>query len=96
MNSKQRKTLSSLAAKINPVVSIGKGGLNESVIREIDSVLEDRELVKIKVLRNSMLNPKETLADVAGLLNAQAVRSIGNNIIIYRRSDKKDIEHIIF
>lgn len=95
MNSKQRSYLRALATKIQPLVTIGKQGLSENVVAEINEVLEAKELVKISVLKNALREPKEILEEAAIALKAEAIASIGYKIVIYRRSKKKDIEHII-
>ena len=44
----QKKYLRGLAHSLNPVVTIGRGGLSRQVIRSIDEALETHELIKIK------------------------------------------------
>ena len=49
---KQRRYLKKLAHDIDPLVYIGKNDLTENVIKEIDNLLEARELVKVKIQEN--------------------------------------------
>ena len=44
---------------MQPIVSIGKNGVTDSVISEIDNLLECKELIKISVLKNSDLSAKD-------------------------------------
>ncbi len=95
MNSRQRSFLRGMANSLQPLVTIGKQGLSESVIKEISEVLENKELVKITILKNSLLDPKDVINEAAAALNAEPVAAIGGKIILYRKSKKKGIEHII-
>ena len=93
ITSKQRKYLKGLAHKIEPVLQIGKSGITENVLKQMEEALEARELVKVKVLNNSLLDANEVANEVSETLRAEFVQSIGNKFTIYRESeDKKRIE----
>ena len=94
MTSKQRSKLISLAMNISATVQIGKNGLTESVYEQINTSLEDHELVKIGVLKTADVSAKGVIAEVAEALNAEPVQAIGNKIVLFRRSSKDGIEHI--
>lgn len=91
LTGKQRSYLKSLANGIDPIMQIGKGGVTENVIKQIDDALEARELIKISVLNNSMLEAKDTANEIAEAVNGEFVQSIGNKFIIYRESKEKQI-----
>ena len=94
MTSKQRSKLISLAMNLSATVQIGKNGLTESVIEQINTSLEDHELVKIGVLKTADVTAKSVIAEVAELTASQPVQAIGNKIVLYRYSGKEGIEHI--
>lgn len=94
MTSKQRSKLISLAMNVSATVQIGKNGLTESVYEQINTSLEDHELVKIGVLKTADVSAKSVIAEVAEALNAEPVQAIGNKIVLFRRSSKDGIEHI--
>ena len=96
MTSKQRSKLISLAMNLSATVQIGKNGLTESVIEQINTSLEDHELVKIGVLKTADVTAKSVIAEVADLTAAEPVQAIGNKIVLYRRSEKEGIDHIVF
>ena len=96
ITAKQRATLKSMTHKINPSVNVGKDGLTKNVLNEIDTALEHKELIKIKLLKTSDFNAKQSLNDIAKQVKAEPVMAIGGVIVLYRLSKKKDIEHIIF
>ena len=50
MTSKQRAYLRSLANSIDPIFQIGKAGLSENLLKQLDDAIEARELIKINVL----------------------------------------------
>ena len=55
MNSKDRAYLRSLANTISPIIQVGKIGVNDNLIKQVDDALEARELIKINVLETSPL-----------------------------------------
>lgn len=90
---KQRSYLKSLAHKIDPIFQIGKNGLTENFIKQLDEALEARELIKVKILKNSFLNATEVASELAERLGAEFVQSIGNKFVLYRESkENKKIE----
>lgn len=93
LTGKERSYLKGLANKIEPIFQVGKHGLSENFIKQVDEALETRELIKIKILQNSLLEPKETALELVDKTNAEFVQSIGSKFVLYRESkDKKKIE----
>lgn len=93
ITSKQRSYLKSLAHNIDPTVYIGKQGLTENIIKELETGFETRELVKVKIQEGSVLEPKATASELAEKLNAEFVQAIGRKFVLYRES--KDNKQII-
>ena len=79
---------------ISATVQIGKNGLTDSVIEQINTSLEDHELIKIGVLKTADVTAKTVIAEVAEAVGAEPVQAIGNKIVLYCRSNKDGIEHI--
>ncbi len=93
ITSKQRSFLKSLAHSIDPAVYIGKAGVTENVMKEIDMCLEARELVKVKLQEGCDLSPKDVANDAAARLNAEFVQAIGRKFTLYRQSrENKQIQ----
>ena len=93
ISSKQRSYLRGLAQQVDPTVYIGKQGLTENVIKEIDTGLNCRELVKVKLQEGADLSPKDVADDMAEKLKAEFVQAIGRKFVLYRESkDNKQIE----
>lgn len=93
ITSKQRSYLRSLAHSLDPVVYIGKAGVTDNVIKELDQCLEARELVKVKIQEGAELDAKDTANQLAQELKAEFVQAIGRKFTLYRRSrENRQIE----
>lgn len=93
INSKQRAYLKSLANDLKPSIHVGKAGMGENILKEIDTLLEYKELVKISVLDNSDVVVDEIVDEVLDYTEADFVQKIGSKLVIYRESkDHKKIE----
>lgn len=93
ITSKQRSYLKSLAHSLEPSVYLGKGGLTENIIKEVEVNLEARELVKVKLQDGCSLEPKEVANKIAEQLGAEFVQAIGKKFTLYRESkENKQIE----
>lgn len=90
ITSKQRAYLRSLANTITPIFQIGKGGINDNMLSQLSDALDAREIIKITVLENSLLDTKATCSELATLLKAEPVQAIGSKIVIYRMQKEKD------
>lgn len=86
INSKQRAYLKGLANKLNPSLQIGKEGLTENILKELDIQLEQKELIKISVLENSPVLVDEIVEDILSATEAEFVQKIGSKLVIYRKS----------
>lgn len=89
LNSKQRSYLRSLGNTLEPIVLIGKEGVSEGIINQVNEALEARELIKASVLRNSIEDVRGACDDICVATGADPVQVIGNKFLIYRRSKEK-------
>ncbi|MBE7073760.1 MAG: ribosome assembly RNA-binding protein YhbY [Clostridiales bacterium] len=94
ITTKQRAFLRGLGNALEPVMQIGKEGLTENSVEAINSLLEARELIKITILNNCELTPKEMMVQICSANKAEPVQVIGRRVIVYRKSSKKDFKHI--
>ncbi|MDZ5670367.1 MULTISPECIES: ribosome assembly RNA-binding protein YhbY [Bacillus] len=93
LTGKQKRFLRSKAHHLTPIFQVGKGGVNDNMIKQIAEALEARELIKVSVLQNC----EEDKNDVADVLvkgsRSQLVQTIGNTIVLYKESkENKQIE----
>lgn len=86
LTGKQRSHLKGIANNIDSIFQLGKNGLTENFIKQIDAALESREIVKVNVLKNCDLDPTEVANELVEGLSAEFVQSIGRKFVIYRES----------
>lgn len=88
MTSKERAYLKGLANRVPSLYQVGKDGVTENVVKQIDDALSARELIKGNVLENAMMTAREVAEELAEKTGSQVVQVIGNRFILYRRTDK--------
>ncbi len=88
MTSKQRAYLKSLASNEDTIFQLGKGGIDENFIKQVDSALEKREIVKIKTLESYIDGPHFAAGEIADAVGAEVVQVIGTKIVLYKESRK--------
>lgn len=91
LTSKERAKLRSLASKGEALYQIGKNGVTPELTESINEALEAKELIKISVLNNCEIEPKEAAEMIGGRTRSEVVQVIGRKIILYRKSSKKPI-----
>ena len=90
MTSKQRAYLRSLSNDLDVIVHIGKDGIGDNLVKQANDALEARELIKCRVLENSMLTAREACDELSALTRSEQVQVIGTKFVLYRPSHKKD------
>lgn len=94
LTSAQRKWLRGQAHPLKPIVRLGKQGLTEAVLVQIDAALEDHELIKVQAVL-SKEGKEELSRTLAQRLRCQVAGLIGHVLILYRRQpdpEKRRIE----
>ena len=92
MTSKERAALRAKANTLDPIIQIGKEGITDNLITQIDDTLDVRELIKIRVhLETAPKTPKELANELAPALNAEVVQVIGGVIVLWREADEARI-----
>ncbi|MGJ7912210.1 ribosome assembly RNA-binding protein YhbY [Neobacillus sp. LXY-1] len=89
LTGKQKRFLRSKAHHLDPIFQVGKGGVNENMVKQITDALEARELLKVSVLQNCDEDKTVVAEQLADGSNAELVQIIGNTIVLYKES----VEH---
>ena len=92
LTSKQRAALRKAANGLDPVFQVGKGEIDETLIKSTADCLAARELIKMKVLENSPYTAKEAAAILAEATGADVVQVIGSKFVLYLQK-KKDSKY---
>ncbi len=88
MTSKQRAYLRGLANTMEPILHVGKDGVNDNMVKQLSDALEARELIKGTVLQNCPLTAREAVDELCAAAAAEPVQCIGNRFVIYRAREK--------
>ena len=92
LNSRQRAQLRGLANSLDTIFQVGKGGVTENTVKQVDDALEARELIKLRVLETSPVSAREAADEIAEKTQSDVVQVIGTRFVLYRESrDNKQI-----
>ena len=89
LTSKQRAYLRAMANTYDTIYQIGKGGIGDMMVTQLDATLEARELIKLRTLDMCEYGPREAGEILAEKLGADLVAVTGTRFILYRESKKK-------
>lgn len=84
MTSKQRAYLMSLASNLNPIFQVGKSSLTPELTEAVGEAFNNRELIKIAVLKNCFDDPREIADTIAGRTQSHVIQVIGKKIVLYK------------
>lgn len=88
LTSKQRAALRGVANTLDPVFQVGKGEIDETLIKSTADCLAARELIKMKVLDNSLYSAREAANVLAEATGAEVVQVIGSKFVLFLQKDK--------
>ena len=89
LTSKQRAQLRGLAMTEDTIIQIGKGGISENILTQVKDALKSRELIKGRVLENSLLTAREAADALAEACDAETVQTIGSKFVLYKKNAKE-------
>jgi|SRR5699024_8358703 len=89
LTGKQKRYLRAEAHHLQPAFQVGKSGVTDNMVKQLDDLLEKRELIKVSVLQNCLEDKSEIAEQLRNRLEAELVQIIGNTIVLYKES----IEH---
>ena len=89
LTSKQRAQLRGLANNIDTILIVGKEGIGDNLVQQANEALEARELIKGRVLENSMLTAREAAEELKVAARCEVVQVIGSKFVLYRMQHDK-------
>ncbi len=93
LTGKQKRFLRSEAHHLTPIFQVGKGGVNENLIKQIEEALEVRELIKVSMLDTCSEDKHDVAEKLAEGSDAELVQLIGRTVVLYKESkEQKKIE----
>ena len=94
LTSKQRAQLRGIAAGTDTIIHVGKDGIGENLIKQVNDALEARELVKGRVLDNSLYTSREAAEELSAATRSEVVQVSGSKFVLYRMQHNKDKQKI--
>ncbi|MBQ1961789.1 MAG: YhbY family RNA-binding protein [Clostridia bacterium] len=95
LNSRQRAQLRGMANSYETIFQIGKGGIGDQLIKQVDEALEARELIKLRVLETAGITSRIAADEIAPKVGADVVQVIGTKFILYRAASQKENRKIV-
>lgn len=76
---------------MEPIIHVGKSGIGDMLLKQVDDALEARELIKGRVLQNCFEEPGTIASEMAEAVEAEVAQVIGRNFLLYRQSKEKPV-----
>lgn len=95
ISTKERAILRGYANNIPDLVYVGKDGVNQNVINQVNDNLLAHELIKIKVQANAPQTSREVCDELVSATNSEPISVVGGKIVLYKRTTKKGFKHYL-
>ena len=94
LRGKQKRFLRAQANHLQPIFAVGKEGLTQNWVDQLDGALDRRELIKVNILQNSDVTPKEVQHFIQSQTEIQVVQIIGRVLVLFKVSANKDAREL--
>ena len=94
LRGKQKRFLRAQANHLQPIFAVGKEGLTQNWVDQLDGALDRRELIKVNMLQNSDVTPKEVQHFIESQTEIQVVQIIGRVLVLFKVSANKDAREL--
>ena len=91
---KQKRFLRAQANHLQPIFAVGKEGLTQNWVDQLDGALDHRELIKVNILQNSDVTPKDVQHFIESQTEIQVVQIIGRVLVLFKVSANKDAREL--
>ena len=75
---------------MRPLFQVGKEGLSANWLAQIEDAIEKRELFKVNILQNALVEDEEVIAFIEDNTDIQVVQKIGHVLVLFKQADKRD------
>lgn len=89
LTGKNRSYLRAEANQLDPIVHVGKDGITDSVIEQLDEALEDHELLKLRILESTGRTTRSAAEELATATGAEVVQVIGGIAVLFRQREEE-------
>ncbi|KRL83669.1 ribosome assembly RNA-binding protein YhbY [Ligilactobacillus apodemi] len=90
LKGKQKRYLRAQAHDMRPLFQVGKEGLSANWLAQIEDAIEKRELFKVNILQNALVEDEEVIAFIEENTDIQVVQKIGHVLVLFKQANKKD------
>lgn len=94
LRGKQKRFLRAQVNHLQPIFAVGKEGLTQNWVDQLDGALDRRELIKVNILQNSDVTPKEVQHFIESQTEIQVVQIIGRVLVLFKVSANKDAREL--
>ena len=94
LRGKQKRFLRAQANHLQPIFAVGKEGLTQNWVDQLDGALDHRELIKVNILQNSDVTPKDVQHFIESQTEIQVVQIIGRVLVLFKVSANKDAREL--
>ncbi len=91
LTSKQRAKLRGISSKEDTILQVGKNGIGDTLIKQVADALQAREIIKMRVLENALMDPRQAAEELAEATESEVVQVIGTKFVLYKRNQKNPI-----
>lgn len=91
ITNKQRAALRSQSNGMETIFQIGKGGISDMLVQQVEDALKAREMIKLRVLESAPVFAREAAQELAEKCGAEIVQVIGSRFILFKRNPEKPI-----
>ena len=94
LRGKQKRFLRAKANHLQPIFAVGKEGLTENWLNQLDGALDKRELIKVNILQNADVTTDEVQHFIESQTEIQVVQTIGRVLVLFKVSNNKDAREL--
>jgi RNA-binding protein len=89
LTNSQKRYLKGLAHDLRPVILVGAKGVSPALLAELDTALEQHELLKVKIAAEDRETRDSWIDEMVNASQSGLVARIGNIAVLFRRSKNK-------